>query len=165
MGDLCPMSEGDLDKNGKAKLSAGMPLVDKEGKPKLDADGNEMFAERDSTSWDTISYLLYMGHSVFNHIDAVQEANRLADVESFREVVDYKTWKAPAKKSSKAAEVSPYVPVRILMFQKFAEDFFNPETENPREMLSTYKEFLDHISLAGEDDGVKDEILESFFEF
>jgi hypothetical protein len=165
MGDLCPMSEGDLDKNGKAKLSAGMPLVDKEGKPKLDADGNEMFAERDSTSWDTISYLLYMGHSVFNHIDAVQEANRLADVESFREVVDYKTWKAPAKKSSKAAEVSPYVPVRILMFQKFAEDFFNPATENPREMLTTYKEFLDHISLAGEDDGVKDEILESFFEF
>ena len=43
------------------------------------------YAERDSTSWDTQSYLYYMGHSVFNHIDAVQEANRLADVEAHRD--------------------------------------------------------------------------------
>ena len=36
------------------------------------------------TSWDTLSYILYMGHSVYNHITAVQEANRLTDIEKHR---------------------------------------------------------------------------------
>ena len=72
MGDLCPLEAGDTDKNGKAKLAEGQPILDKEGKPKLDADGNPMLAERDSTSWDTQSYLYYMAHSVFNHIDGTR---------------------------------------------------------------------------------------------
>lgn len=165
MGDLCPMSAGDLDKNGKAKLAEGQPLVDKEGNPKLDAEGNQLFAERDSTSWDTLSYLYYMGHSVFNHIDAVQEANRLSDVERFREEVDYRHWKKPTKKSSKAMEVSPYVPVNILMFQKFAEDLFDPANPDPRGMLKTYTDFLRHISFGGEEESVTEEVMDTFFDF
>ena len=164
MGDLCVMSAGDLDKNGKAKLAEGQPLLDKEGKPKLDADGNEMFAERDSTSWDTLSYLYYMGHSVYNHIDAVQEANRLADVESYRESVDYKHWKKPSKKSSKASEVSPYVPVNILHFRSFVKDVLDPNNANARQMVRDYSDFLAHLSLGGDDDGTKEEILDTFFE-
>jgi hypothetical protein len=164
MGDLCVMSAGDLDKNGKAKLSEGQPLLDKEGKPKLDADGNELFAERDSTSWDTLSYLYYMGHSVYNHIDAVQEANRLADVEAYRETVDYKDWKKPSKKSSKANEVSPYVPVNILYFRSFIKDLLDPTNANARQMIKDYSDFLAHLSLGGDDDGTKEEILDTFFE-
>lgn len=164
MGDLCAMSVGDQDKNGKAKLAEGQPLVDKEGNPKLDDQGNQLYAERDSTSWDTQSYLYYMAHSVFNHIDAVQEANRLSDVEVYRESVDYAHWKKPAKKSSKAGEVSPYVPVNILLFRKFAEDFFNPANPDPRKMITDYAEFLQHISLGGDDDSRKEEVLNQFFD-
>jgi hypothetical protein len=105
-----------------------------------------------------------MGHSVFNHIDAVQEANRLADVERFRENFDYKGWRK-AKKSSKAGELSPYVPANILMFQKFAEDFFDPANPNPRQMLTDYKEFITHVSFAGEADTSTEEVMNEFFEF
>ena len=165
MGDLCCMSAGDLDKNGKAKLSEGQPLVDKDGNPKLDKDGNQLYAERDSTSWDTTTYLLYMAHSVFNHIDAVQEANRLADVERYREsFVTYKGWQK-SKKNSKAGEVSPYVPVNILMFQKFVEDLFDPANPNPRQMLNDYAEFLTHVSFGGEEESATAEVMETFFEW
>jgi len=164
MGDLCAMTAGDKDNNGNAKLAEGQPLIDKEGNPKLDSEGNQLYAERDSTSWDTQTYLYYMAHSVFNHIDAVQEANRLADVERYRENVTYKTWQK-AKKSSKAQEVSPYVPVNILMFQKFVEDLFSPNNPNPRQMLVDYAEFLKNASLAGDDETVKDEVLNDFFDF
>ena len=34
---------------------------------------------RDSTSWDSFSYALLMGHNVWQHIYAVQESNRLYD--------------------------------------------------------------------------------------
>lgn len=165
MGDLCAMSTGDADKNGNVKLSEGQPLVNKDGTPKLDDNGNQLFADRDSTSWDTQTYLYYMAHSVFNHIDAVQEANRLADVEHFRTAVDYTQWRKPAKKSSKVAEVSPYVPVNILLFQRFVEDLFDPATVDPRAMIVNHSEFLAHLSMAGEDDGIQEEVLDKFFEF
>ena len=51
MKDICIYKPGDLNKNGK------------EGK----------------TSWDSFSYALLMGHNVWMHIDAVQQANRLFD--------------------------------------------------------------------------------------
>jgi hypothetical protein len=164
MGDLCVMSVGDLDKNGKAKLAEGQPLVDKEGNPKLDDQGNQLYAERDSTSWDTQTYLYYMAHNVYSHISAVQEANRLADVEAARENVDYNHWKKPSKKTSKAAEVSPYVPVNILLFRKFAEDLFDPSNPDPRKMIKDHAEFLRHISLGGEDDALKEDVLNQFFD-
>lgn len=164
MGDLCTMSAGDLDKNGKAKLAKGEPLVNKDGSPKVDKDGNQLYAENDSTSWDTISYLLYMGHSVYNHLTAVQEANRLADVEAFREKVHYSAWVKPSKKASAVNEVSPYVPANILMFQSFAEEVLDPNNKNARAMIKDYAEFLQHISVAGEESDVKDQVLASFFE-
>ena len=165
MGDLCPMSAGDTDKNGNVKLEAGQPLVNKDGTPKVDDNGNQLYAERDSTSWDTQSYLYYMGHSVFNHIDAVQEANRLADVEAHRDPVSFKHWKKPSKKASKAQEVSPYVPVNILYFQNFVEEVLNPNCPNPRELIKENNEMLSFFSMGGEDDGTKEEILDEFFDF
>lgn len=165
MGDLCVMAEGDKDKNGKVKRTQGQVLLDKEGKPKLDTDGNELYAEKDCTSWDTQTYLYYMAHSVFNHIDAVQEANRLADVEAYRESLDYRQWKKPQKKSSRSGEVSPYVPANILLFRNFVEDLLDPRCEDPRSMIINYSEFLQHISFGGENNDCKEEVLETFFEF
>ena len=52
MKDICIYAPGDLNKNGK------------EGK----------------TSWDSFSYALMMGHNVWMHINAVQEANRQYDL-------------------------------------------------------------------------------------
>ena len=49
--DICVYGPGDLNKIGK------------EGK----------------TSWDSFSYAIQMGHNVWSHIDAVQEANRQYD--------------------------------------------------------------------------------------
>ena len=51
MKDICYYKPGDLNKNGK------------EGK----------------TSWDSFSYALLMGHNVWMHLTAVQEANRRFD--------------------------------------------------------------------------------------
>jgi len=164
MGDLCTMGPGDQDKNGNFKFSEGQPLTDKHGEPKLDKDGNQLYAERDSTTWDTQSYLYYMAHSVYNHIDAVQEANRLADVERYRDVANYKGWQK-AKKNSKAQELSPYVPVNILMFQRFAEDILDPANPNPRQMLVDYDEFLTAVSFAGDEGTTKEEVINDFFEF
>jgi len=83
-GDICYMAEGDLNKNGKAK-------------------------DADSTSWDTNSYLYYMAHSVYNHITAVQEANRLADIERFRANIHWSDY-VNDKKTKPTNEFSPYVP-------------------------------------------------------
>jgi hypothetical protein len=52
MKDICIYKPGDLNKNGK------------EGK----------------TSWDSFSYALLMGHNVWMHLTAVQEANRRFDL-------------------------------------------------------------------------------------
>ena len=52
MKDICIYATGDLNKNGK------------EGK----------------TSWDSFSYALMMGHNVWMHLNAVQEANRQYDL-------------------------------------------------------------------------------------
>ena len=52
MKDICIYAPGDLNKNGK------------EGK----------------TSWDSFSYALMMGHNVWMHLNAVQEANRQYDL-------------------------------------------------------------------------------------
>ena len=81
-GDICAMAEGDLDKNGKAKEA------------------------QTSTSWDTNSYLYYMAHSVYNHITAVQEANRLADIESDLEANIHYTDYVNDKKTKNTNEFS-----------------------------------------------------------
>jgi hypothetical protein len=66
--DICVYNPGDLNKIGK------------EGK----------------TSWDSFSYAIQMGHNVWSHINAVQEANRQYDLGTFpammhSELADKKT--------------------------------------------------------------------------
>jgi hypothetical protein len=85
MRDICYYKPGDLNKNGK------------EGR----------------TSWDSFSYALLMGHNVWMHITAVQEANRRfdagehpammqqrgGDYEYFEDIVE-KVFAAPSKAQS-----------------------------------------------------------------
>ena len=61
MKDICIYKPGDLNKNGK------------EGK----------------TSWDSFSYALLMGHNVWMHLTAVQEANRRFDAGERPEMMTY----------------------------------------------------------------------------
>jgi hypothetical protein len=119
-GDICTMAEGDLDRNGKPKAA-------------------------DSTSWDTQSYLYYMAHSVYNHLTAVQEANRLADIEKYRANVHYTDW-IRDKKSRNTNEFSPYVPYSVVYFDSFAQDVLDPEHPDPRGLLEQWRPFLDEIS-------------------
>ena len=119
IGDICVLGHGDLNRNGKEC----------------------------TTSWDTLSYALYMGHSVYNHITAVQEANRLADMEKHRAPSHWKNWKK-VKGSSVSNETSPYVPGTILMFESFAEEVLDPANTNARQMLEDNKEFLKEISFS-----------------
>ena len=119
-GDICCMAEGDLDRNGKAKAA-------------------------DSTSWDTNSYMYYMAHSVYNHLTAVQEANRLADVEKFRANVHYTDW-IRDKKSKNTNEFSPYVPYSVVYFDTFVQDLLDPACEDPYGLLKKWKPFLDELS-------------------
>lgn len=120
MGDLCCMAEGDLDRNGKAKGA-------------------------DSTSWDTLSYLFYMGHSVFNHITAVQEANRLTDVEKYR--IDWSHKDFIFDKKSKATnDISPYVPADVIAFDSFVQEALDPACPNPHELIDQYDKLIQHIN-------------------
>ena len=119
VGDICVLGHGDTNRNGKEC----------------------------TTSWDTLSYALYMGHSVYNHITATQEANRLADMEKHRTPTHWKNWKK-VKGSSVSNETSPYVPGTILMFESFAEEVLDPTNTNARQMLEDNKEFLKEISFS-----------------
>ena len=119
VGDICVLGHGDVNRNGKET----------------------------TTSWDTLSYALYMGHSVYNHITAVQEANRLADMEKHRTPTHWKNWKK-VKGNSVSNETSPYVPGTILMFDSFAEEVLDPSNSNARQMLEDNKEFLKEISFS-----------------
>ena len=64
MKDICIYSPGDLNKNGK------------EGK----------------TSWDSFSYALMMGHNVWQHLNAVQEANRQYDAGHYPKMLIQETF-------------------------------------------------------------------------
>ena len=119
VGDICVLGHGDTNRNGKEC----------------------------TTSWDTLSYALYMGHSVYNHITATQEANRLADMEKHRTPTHWKNWKK-VKGNSVSNETSPYVPGTILMFDSFAEEVLDPTNTNARQMLEDNKEFLKEISFS-----------------
>ena len=64
MKDICIYAPGDLNKNGK------------EGK----------------TSWDSFSYALMMGHNVWQHLNAVQEANRQYDQGNYPKMLIQETF-------------------------------------------------------------------------
>jgi hypothetical protein len=62
MKDICIYAPGDLNKNGK---------------------------ESAKTSWDSFSYCLLMGHNVWMHLTAVQEANRRFDAGERPAMMEY----------------------------------------------------------------------------
>jgi hypothetical protein len=136
IGDICTMAEGDLDKNGKPKTAK-------------------------STSWDTQTYLYYMAHSVYNHIAAVQEANRLADLEKHRIKLHWRDWIAD-KKTSVTNEFSPYVPHHVVFFDSFAQEVLDPACPNPFELLDENRSFLELISFGDMDTGKS--LTQTFFE-
>lgn len=118
VGDVCVMGPGDLNKHGK------------EGK----------------TSWDTTTYALIMAHNVHNHIEAVQEINRLADVEyAIRKNVDYLDWYQMRNKK-KNTSLSDFVPNSILFFNDFVEKLLDPANPNPYNMIKDNQLFLDFVS-------------------
>lgn len=112
-GDICVMGPTDENKHGKI------------GK----------------TSWDSTSYLLIMAHNVYNHIHAVQEVNRLADMEYKQLTVDYRDWMR-----GKKSNLSQFVPNSILFFNNFVNVLFDPNTKNPYDMIKDNTAFLNSIS-------------------
>jgi hypothetical protein len=79
VNDICTYAVGDTNKIGTIKVTKGGVDLDKAGNPLLDEDGNQIVRGRDSTSWDSFSYAIQMGHNVWSHVNAVQEANRQYD--------------------------------------------------------------------------------------
>jgi hypothetical protein len=101
------------------------------------------------TSWDTMSYLLIMAHNVYNHIQAVQETLRLADIEYARNPdVSYKDAVGYGKK---APNLSEFIPNDILYFNNFVEVLFDPATSiaDARQMIVDNTTFLNSISFGG----------------
>ena len=93
VNDICTYAKGDRNKIGTPKVSAGEVELDKNDEPVLDKTGSEdkkakdynpnygqpIIRKKDSTSWDSFSYAIQMGHNVWTHVNAVQEANRQYD--------------------------------------------------------------------------------------
>ena len=120
VGDMCVMGPTDLNKHGKV--------------------GN--------TSWDTTSYALVMAHNVYNHIQAIQEVNRLADLEYSRHATtDISAW---AKKigKQKVENKSNFIPNEIIYFNHFVNLLLDPATDNPRKLINDNIAFLNHISFS-----------------
>jgi hypothetical protein len=114
IGDICYYGPGDLNKIGK------------EGK----------------TSWDSFSYALMMCHNVYNHIEAVQVANAMKDVEAVNHKPDWRAWRK-TKASDKSDEYSEFVPRNILYFETFVEELF--ESKEPMALIDEAKGFLADI--------------------
>jgi len=121
VGDMCVMGPNDANKHGKI--------------------GN--------TSWDTTSYALVMAHNVYNHIQAIQEVNRLADVEYATTAnQDFRQWFAHRGKKMKAQDTnkSDFIPNEIIFMNNFIEELFDPSTKDPYGMIVTYAELLEKVS-------------------
>jgi hypothetical protein len=140
MGDICHYAPGMLNKIGK------------EGK----------------TSWDSFAYALYMGHNVQCHIDAVQKANHLADIECTRFKPDWRHWKKLNAKDANSDQFSEWIPRSILYFDRFVTELFETKTLNEAmEMLESpqAKSFL--VSIAGArntSNGQNDNLFGGLFE-
>ena len=133
VGDICRLGPGEPNKQGKVA----------------------------NTSWDNMSYLLLMAHSVYNHVQSVIEANRLVDYEMSRSTyqnVTYHDW-APAKKNCSSTEISDFVPSSVLYFNRFVEKLFDPANPNPRGMLEDNRRFLETISFGQKDHSRFDEFF------
>ena len=119
VGDMCVMGPTDLNKHGKVG----------------------------STSWDTTSYALVMAHNVYNHIQAIQEVNRLADMEYSRlPAPNISDWILKPNGKTKAENKSAFIPNEIIYFNSFVERVLSPTTVGPRELLEANSKFLEYIS-------------------
>lgn len=114
VGDLCVMGPGDLNKHGK------------EGK----------------TSWDTTTYAIVMAHNVYNHIHAIQEINRHADIVYATKTIDYRDW----GKNRLKATICDFLPNNIFFFNSFVEELFSRDAIGAYSLLNDYAGHLDKIS-------------------
>jgi hypothetical protein len=135
MGDVCWYKPGMLNKIGK------------EGK----------------TSWDSFSYALYMAHNTEIHIEAVQRANRLMDMETARYKPDWRHWQRLDGKSAKTDEPSDWVPRNILYFDRFVQELF--ESDDPKAMLKHAHKFLTELQGGLQRGKVQNDVLNNFIEF
>ena len=139
MGDVCYYKPGDLNKVGK------------EGR----------------TSWDSFSYGLYMAHNTEVHIQAVQRANQLMDMEVARYKPDWRYWRKLNEKEEKSDSPSEWVPRNILYFDRFVQELF--ESDDPRTMLKHAHNFLTELQgglqrgKTGND--VKNRVINAVFDF
>jgi|DEB0MinimDraft_10_1074344.scaffolds.fasta_scaffold00689_5 hypothetical protein len=89
MNDICIYAPGDKNKVGTIKVEKGKPELDKQGNPLLDDNGNPIIMRKDSTSWDSFSYALQMGHNVWMHIESTQRANERYDAGEYPYMMVY----------------------------------------------------------------------------
>jgi hypothetical protein len=135
---------GDLCKHTDEK---DHPLYKEERDPRVNPDADPE-KKNPKTSWDGVSYLLMMAHNTYNHITAVQEVNRLLDLELVRGPLDFATW-TKEKKTSSAGKINPHIPINILYFDSFVSHLLDPNTKNRHELIAKNKSFLDTISFGG----------------
>ena len=113
MGDICHMGPGMLNKLGK------------EGK----------------TSWDSFSYFLLMAHNVYQHIEACQRANTLADIATTRYTPHHHEW---TKSKPGQNEFDLWVPRDVIYVTEFIKKLF--KSENPMQMLDEGEAMLTNFS-------------------
>lgn len=104
------------------------------------------------TAWDTATYLFYMAHNLYQHIEAVQEANRIADFEYDRLKPNWRDW-TKDRKTAKAVEISEYVPAAVLYFKSFVSELFAlTDRAQQDQMIQDFSAMLDQVSFgpAGE---------------
>ena len=99
-----------------------------------------------------------MAHNVYNHIQAVQEINRLADLEYKRKTVDHKDW--PKNKNRTKIVLSDFVPNHILFFNAFVEVLLDPANPDPYGLLNQYSDCLETISFGKK----KNETFDNLFD-
>tara|TARA_B100000989_G_C19348898_1_gene388223 strand:+ start:9 stop:404 length:396 start_codon:yes stop_codon:yes gene_type:complete len=75
------------------------------------------------TSWDSLSYVLLMAHNIYQHIDAVQEANRRTDVKDVKSI-----------------------PENVLEFVDLTKEVF--QSEKPMELIEKNNSLLNGLSKA-----------------
>lgn len=147
LGDLCPLSQAHAIIDGQHRYDVTQEETEELAKAGINAVWQEEKLNRvgksSRTSWDTLSYLFYMSHNVAKHIEATQEANRIADHEYNRLKPNWRNW-TPDKK---AKELSDFVPNAILYFMSFVEELFDPNTKNHFELLEENRKFLETVSV------------------
>jgi hypothetical protein len=108
-----------------------------------------------------------MAHNTEVHIQAVQRANQLMDMEVARYKPDWRYWRKLNEKEEKSDSPSEWVPRNILYFDRFVQELF--ESDDPRTMLKHAHNFLTELQgglqrgKTGND--VKNRVINAVFDF